>query len=71
MTHEEAQAIATENGLGQVWFQFNVSHSTGREFEVGYVSNANGRRELFCKRGVNSNPDQFYLCNDFSKFENK
>lgn len=70
MTHEEAQKIATDNGLGRVWFQYNIAQNTGRSFEVGYVS-VGKSRVLFCKRGSDSNPDQFYLCNEYRKLEDK
>ena len=66
MTHAEVQKIASDAMLGQVHFQYNVSRNDGRQFEVGYVS-VGGQRELFCKRGSNTNPDQFYLCNEFRK----
>lgn len=68
MDHNQIQEIATKHKLGQVHFQFNIAVNTGREFEVGYVS-VNGHRELFCKRPHNSNPDQFYLCNQFSELK--
>jgi len=68
MDHNQVQGIATKHGFGQVHFQYNVAQNTGKEFEVGYVS-VDGHRELFCKRQSNSNPDQFYLCNDFRKYE--
>lgn len=68
MNHKEVQDIATKHGLGQVHFQFNVAQNTGRQFEVGYVSTTSGR-SLFCKRTSNSNPDQFYLCNEYAKLE--
>jgi hypothetical protein len=68
MNHIQVQEIATKHGFGQVYFQFNVSQNTGREFEVGYVS-VGGRRSLFCKRGPNTNPDQFYLCNEYEKLK--
>jgi hypothetical protein len=74
MTHEEAQKIATDNGLGHVHFQYNIAQNTGRSFEVGYVSVGKGReahRSLFCKRGSDSNPDQFYLCNEYRTLEVK
>src|SRR5690606_17589324 len=62
--------IASKHGLGTVHFQFNTSKNAPyREFEVGYVS-VNRRRELFCKRQPDSNPDQFYLCNEYAKLEN-
>lgn len=64
MDSEQIQAIATQNSLGRVHFQFNISQNTGREFEVGYVYK-DGRQELFCKRQPGSAPDQFYLCNEF------
>lgn len=70
MNHKQVQDIATKHGLGQVHFQFNTAQNTGREFEVGYVS-VEGHRELFCKRQSNSNPDQFYLCNEYAKLESK
>lgn len=57
MDREELQRLATKHKL------------SGREFEVGYVSLSNGRRGLFCKRSSNSNPDQFYLCNDYAKLD--
>lgn len=69
MNHKQVQEIATKHGLGQVHFQFNTAQNTGRQFEVGYVS-VGRSRELFCKRGVESNPDQFYLCNEYAKLEN-
>ena len=70
MNHKEIQDLAAKNGLGQVHFQFNIAQNTGRSFEVGYVS-VDRHRELFCKRGSNSNPDQFYLCNDYAKLLEK
>lgn len=70
MDHKQIQDIATKHGLGQVHFQFNTAQNTGRSFEVGYVS-VGGGRELFCKRQSNSNPDQFYLCNEYAKLEEK
>ena len=69
MNHSEIQKIATDNGLGKVHFQFNTAQNTGRLFEVGYVS-VGKTRELFCKRSPDSNPDQFYLCNDYAKLAN-
>lgn len=69
MDREELQRLATKHKLGKVYFQFNVAKNSGREFEVGYVSLSNGRRGLFCKRASNSNPDQFYLCNDYAKLD--
>lgn len=68
MNHNQIQEIATKYDLGRVHFQFNIAQNTGREFEVGYVT-VDGRRELFCKRQPNTNPDQFYLCNEFRKLE--
>jgi hypothetical protein len=71
MNHNQIQEIATKHGLGRVHFQFNTSkNSPVREFEVGYVS-VGRSRELFCKRGPDSNPDQFYLCNEYAKLEEK
>jgi hypothetical protein len=71
MNHNQIQEIATKHGLGRVHFQFNTSkNSPFREFEVGYVS-VGRSRELFCKRGPDSNPDQFYLCNEYAKLEEK
>ncbi len=64
MDHNKAQEIATKHGLGKVHFQFNIAQNTGVSFEVGYVSVGNAR-ELFCKRQSASNPDQFYLCNEY------
>lgn len=65
MNHKEIEEIAAQNNLGTVYFQFNVAkNGTHSQFEVGYVT-VNGQRELFCKRNSNSNPDQFYLCNQF------
>lgn len=66
MNHNQIQEIATKHGLGQVHFQYNVAQNTGKEFEVGYVS-VGKSRELFCKRSSDSNPDQFYLCNEYAK----
>lgn len=68
MNHAKAQQIATKHGLGQVYWQFNTAQNTGRQFEVGYVS-VGKSRQLFCKRGVDSNEDQFYLCNEYAKLE--
>ena len=68
MDHAQVQAIATKHGLGKVHFQFNTAQNTGRLFEVGYVS-VGKSRELFCKRQSDSNPDQFYLCNEYAKLE--
>lgn len=67
MDRKQVQEIATRHKLGQIHFQFNFAQNTGQEFEVGYVMV--GHRELFCKRQPNSNPDQFYLCNEYRKFE--
>ena len=68
MDHKQVQDIATKHGLGRVYFQFNFPENSGRQFEVGYVSNGR-QRELFCKRGSNSNPDQFYLCNKYANLD--
>jgi len=65
MTHDEAQEIATKNGLGRIHFQYNIALNTGREFEVGYIFK-NKMRMLFVKRGSRSSPDAFYLCNEFA-----
>ena len=70
MNHSQIQEIANKNNLGKVWYQFNVARNTGRTFEVGYVT-INGERELFCKRGSDTNPDQFYLCNQFRFLRSK
>ena len=70
MNHDEVQRIATDHGLGRVHFQYNVAQNTGKSFEVGYVS-VGKSRELFCKRGSDSNPDQFYLCNEYANLVNK
>ena len=64
MTHDEAQEVADRKGLGRIYFQFNVALNTGKEFEVGYITR-DGRRVLFCKRQSYTNPDTFYLCNEF------
>jgi len=68
MNSKQIQAIADKHGLGNVFFQFNVAQNTGRSFEVGYVSDFNGR-QLFCKRGSDSNPDQFRLCNEYANLK--
>lgn len=68
MDYEQLQFIADMHGLGRIHFQFNVAQNTGKQFEVGYIS-VDKRRVLFCKRQSNSNPDQFYLCNEYSKYE--
>jgi hypothetical protein len=65
MTHAEAQAIATDNNLGRIHFQYNISKKTGQQFEVGYIFRK-GEMELFCKRQPNTADDAFYLCNDFA-----
>jgi hypothetical protein len=70
MNHNQAQEIANENNLGQVYFEFRTAQNTGGQIEVGYVT-VNGSRELFCKRQSNTNPDQFYLCNQFRTLEEK
>jgi hypothetical protein len=67
MNHKEVQEIAIKHGFGEVYFQFNIAINTGKEFEVGYIYK-DKRRHLFCKRGVSSSPDAFYLCNDFEQF---
>lgn len=64
MNHEQAQSIANERNLGKVYFQYNVSQNTGKQFEVGYVF-LKGERILFCKRQSHSSTDEFYLCNEF------
>ncbi len=66
MNHEQIQRVADIHGFGFVYFQFNIAENTGKSFEVGYITR-NNKRVLFCKRGSNTNPDQFYLCNEFSK----
>jgi hypothetical protein len=60
----EIKNIADDNGLGGVHFQYNIAQNTGREFEVGYVY-VNGVKQLFCKRGHNTDDTMFYLCNEF------
>lgn len=71
MTREDAQRIAAADGLGQVHFQFNVAKNGNHGLiEVGYVTVDSGR-ELFCKRQPNTNPDQFYLCNQFRELATK
>jgi hypothetical protein len=67
MTHSECQNLAHKHNLGPVWFQFNTAQNTGKEIEVGYISLKDGSRALFCKRQSNTNPDQFYLCNEYAK----
>jgi hypothetical protein len=67
MTANEIQEIANQNKLGRVWFQVKIAQNTGREIEVGYISLKDGSRDLFCKRQSSSNPDQFYLCNEYAK----
>ena len=68
MDHIQIQSIASRHGLGKVHFQFNIAQNTGQEFEVGYIS-VGRERVLFCKRQPNSNPNQFYLCNEYKKLE--
>lgn len=70
MDHTQVQEIATNNNLGKVYFQFNVAHPNNALIEVGYISVGN-KRVLFCKRGSNTNPDQFYLCNEYRKLDPK
>jgi hypothetical protein len=70
MDYAELQEIATKHGLGQVHFQYNIAVNTGREFEVGYIFQ-NKKRVLFAKRGHNTSPDAFYLCNEFSELSDK
>ena len=69
MGKEKAQEIAAKANLGTVYFQFNTAMNTGQQFEVGYVRDGVGGRNLFCKRGSSSTPDDFYLCNDFEKLD--
>lgn len=71
MNRNQVQEIATKNNLGQVHFEVKDSQILpGRSFEVGYVS-VDKNRVLFCKRHPNSNPDQFYLCNEYAKLESE
>lgn len=70
MDHIQVQEIATKNKLGKVYFQFNPTHPNNALIEVGYIS-VGSKRVLFCKRGSNTNPDQFYLCNEYRKLDSK
>ncbi len=66
MTHDQVREVAARHKLGPVHFQLNIARNTGQEFEVGYVYVA-GEQTLFCKRQPLSEPDGFYLCNEFRK----
>jgi hypothetical protein len=64
MLRKRCQEIAETAGLGKVIFVSKSCLSSGQTFNVGYVTDSIGRRELFCK----SPPWQtecFYLCNEF------
>ncbi len=66
MNREQAQEIADQNNLGEIYFEYRTAINTGKEFEVGYISRE-GHKELFCKRQSFTTPNDFYLCNEFRK----
>ncbi len=70
MNRNEAQAVASENNLGEVLFQHRIALNTGKEFEVGYVF-VQGKKELFCKRQSYMTSDEFYLCNEYRKLRSE
>ena len=63
MLKSRCQELAEQHNLGKIHFQSNISPS-GKIFNVGYILDKYGKKELFCKAKYN-HPDCFFLCNEF------
>lgn len=64
-TRKQVLDFAEDNSLGTIYFEYKIAQNTGKEMEVGYVSDEFGSKVLFCKRQSFMMPGYYNLCNQY------